>query len=480
MHDGGVKLDISTFERGRDHARFIDNDHGAFWGSITKIAYHGSQHPLRAHTNRVEKIRESHAKPEFREAMSKTIKDLYPQIKQTNLDKYGVECFLQREEVLEINRKKWNSAEALERKQNTKLERKRRANDRKFAKREEERLLKISQGLLVGPASRRSKMQTSGHFHSIDGQPLLSIWQTHFVSAISYSYLCKLVNMHQPLTLVDTQSLVAQYSQMSNIETALSSNTLVERFNKFPFPKANFKPDFKVSDQLYVNVDGLYWHCSKVLDPLYHFNLRELANQSNIQILQFRADEIQYKRPIVDSMISVKAGRSTKVFARKLSIEEVEVAEARPFLESNHLMGFNGATHHIALRDDQNIQSMISINITSNKAKIVRFCGALNTTVIGGYSRLLKYCIKHFHLNQIETFVDLRYGSIDALTSMGFKHINTTLGWKWTDYDRTYNRLRCRANMDGRRLSEVEYAKELKWTKIYDAGQAKLIWTKDI
>ena len=35
----------------------------------------------------------------------------------------------------------------------------------------------------------------------------------------------------------------------------------------------------------------------------------------------------------------------------------------------------------------------------------------------------------------------------------------------------TYNRLRCRANMDNRKLSEKEYSEELGWERIYDAGQ---------
>jgi len=53
---------------------------------------------------------------------------------------------------------------------------------------------------------------------------------------------------------------------------------------------------------------------------------------------------------------------------------------------------------------------------------------------------------------------------------MGFKLEGITLGWKWIDYKYTYNRLQCRANMDDRKLSEKEYAKERKWYKIYDAG----------
>ena len=73
------------------------------------------------------------------------------------------------------------------------------------------------------------------------------------------------------------------------------------------------------------------------------------------------------------------------------------------------------------------------------------------------------------------SFVDLRYGNGSSLLKAGFELKGITLGWKWTDFKSTYNRLRCRANMDDRKLTEKEHANELGLYKIYDAGQAKFI-----
>jgi len=53
----------------------------------------------------------------------------------------------------------------------------------------------------------------------------------------------------------------------------------------------------------------------------------------------------------------------------------------------------------------------------------------------------------------------------------GFIKERETLGWKWTDGKNTFNRLRCRANMDDRGLTQKDHAEELGWYKIYDAGQ---------
>ena len=79
---------------------------------------------------------------------------------------------------------------------------------------------------------------------------------------------------------------------------------------------------------------------------------------------------------------------------------------------------------------------------------------------------------------EIHNWVDLRYGTGNHLQEKGFIKIRDTLGWKWTDNEKTFNRLRCRANKDARKLTQQAHADELGWTKIYDAGQR--LWIKNL
>ena len=106
--------------------------------------------------------------------------------------------------------------------------------------------------------------------------------------------------------------------------------------------------------------------------------------------------------------------------------------------------------------------------------KIERFCSKLDFSVQGGFSKLLSYietnCMGS-SIKEIHNWVDLRYGTGKHLVNKGFVMTKETLGWKWTDGYQTFNRLSCRANMDHRRLSEKEHAKEFGWYRIYDAGQ---------
>lgn len=477
-HNNTVSIDESTYAMMSKMARFIDIDFGEWWCIANKVINFKSRHPSRGEQIRIAKIRESHARPEFRKDMSDTIKAKMSQIQKTNIEKYGVISAL----VLPENKAKSITAikaiaateEAIERSKTTKAA--------AALRRQEARLI----GKSKYPAERKANsikqrnesMQDNGSFYNLEGLTLKDFWNEHCKEDISYTYMCKMYSKHLPKTILEFTSIIKDMDNMSDIELAMSSNSNLTRFDKYPYKYANFRPDFKVSDSLYVNVDGLYWHSDSILDNDYHIKLRQKAENANINILQFRADEVIYKRPIVDSMINVKAGIACKKYARKLSIETIDVTEARVFLSENHLMGFCGATKHIALKD-KDTQSLLSINISGSTGKIIRFCGALHTVTVGGYSRLLKHAIKEYNLKEIITFVDLRYGGVSALENIGFKHVGTTLGWKWTDYDKTYNRRMCRANMDDRKLTQAEHAKELKLHKIYDAGQAKMIWRSD-
>lgn len=402
---------------------------------------------------------------------------------QTKLiERHGVSCMLQHPDVIEKNRYKFCTDEAIQKKANNKKVRQIRHNINRKHIRNTNRTILAEQLSIdesdITSTLHKNTMQEKGLFYNIEGKTLKEHWQELFVSQISYSHLCKIYKNQMPTSLATLQELIKNSCKMSDIELALSDNPNVTRYDKYPCKYANFRPDFQVNDKLYVNVDGLYWHSDNVLDAKYHISIREKAENIGVNILQFRADEIQYKRHIVDSMIAVKAGLAVRKYARKLKIEEIPTVEAKLFLNNNHLMGFCGSTQYIALKENDNIQALLAVLITGASCKVTRFCGALNTTVIGGYSKLLAYVKNKFNIDEIITFVDLRYGTTSSLKNMGFIHAGTTLGWKWTDYDKTFNRLKCRANMDKRKLSESEYAAEYKWTKIYDAGQAKMIWKK--
>jgi hypothetical protein len=113
-----------------------------------------------------------------------------------------------------------------------------------------------------------------------------------------------------------------------------------------------------------------------------------------------------------------------------------------------------------------------------NSIEIARFVTKNFYSVRGGFSKLLKYIERIHNPKCIVSFCDLRYSTCSSYEKLGFKLNSSSLGWRWTDFKNTHNRLACKANMDDRKLTQAQYAEELGWVKIYDAGQAK--YTKEL
>ena len=276
------------------------------------------------------------------------------------------------------------------------------------------------------------------------------------------------------LTNEEILDLLKDYQQnsMTDIECILNTIKEVSHYNKKLKCLSDFyKPDFKLSDFIYVNCDGLYWHSELFRNKWYHFNMRICYEKAGRRIVQFRSDEIQFKFPIVRSMINNMLGKSIRVYARKTIIKEVIQSEATGFLNNNHIMG-NCKAKHVGLYRNKILVCLFSYKIYNKKLDVVRFCSLLDHAVIGGFSKLLKYVEKLCTNLPIHYWVDLRYGTGNFLLNQGFvQKKKDELSWKWTDRKYTHNRRKCQANMDERRLTQAEHAEELGWVQIYDAGQ---------
>jgi hypothetical protein len=301
-----------------------------------------------------------------------------------------------------------------------------------------------------------------------EGKSLSAICREKGVPKSSASIICRDSGLEAAMLYVNNYT-----ASMTDIETILQSKMPNLIFMNCRPEGIKYKVDFKEPmSGAYIEADGLYWHSEVISkDKTSHLKKRKAFEIENARLLQFRADEIKYKFQIVESIVNNLLGKSHKFDARKCDIREVDGKTAKAFLEINHLMGSIKAKH-TGLYLDNELMSLLSWSMKKDVLKIDRFCSKAGTVVRGGFERLLKTLPK---AKEIHYWVDLRYGTGKHLESKGFVVAKETLGWKWTDYDHTFNRLRCRANMDERGLSEREHADELGWVKIYDAGQRLFI-----
>ncbi len=217
--------------------------------------------------------------------------------------------------------------------------------------------------------------------------------------------------------------------------------------------------DFRIGN-LIIELDGLYWHSDAVIgDKLYHVTKRQIYLDHGFTPLFFREDELRDKIPIIKSILFNKLGRSKRIFARNCDIRQLTTQEANNFFFTNHLMGKGSG---VAFGLFYKGTLVCAIRIRRN-LDISRFASLLNTTVVGGFSKLCRRAMTVLRLNQLSTFIDLRYGNGTYLTNLGFTCVNTDLSFRWTDGLNSYHRLRFRGN------SGYDYG----LVKIWDCGQAR-------
>lgn len=230
-------------------------------------------------------------------------------------------------------------------------------------------------------------------------------------------------------------------------------------------------PDFKLNDTTYIDVDGLYWHCEPNLsDKKHHFIKRLDYENAGLFLLQLREDEIKFKPDIIRNIINIYKGTTSSIYARKCSIKRLEWRKARSFFEQTHIQGSGTTAKSLALVYNNELVQILSYRWKKKKEilEIARFSTRLNTRVVGGFSKLLKEIIRIENPPTIHSFCDLRYSQGKVYECNGFVKVKEEIGWCWTDYNNTFNRLKCKA---GQGLSERRQAEKMGWVKLYDAGQ---------
>jgi len=190
--------------------------------------------------------------------------------------------------------------------------------------------------------------------------------------------------------------------------------------------------------KLGVEINGLYWHSEKYKDNNYHLNKTELCEHQGIQLLHIFEDEINDKLDIVMSIIKSKLGIiENKIYARKTILKEIDQITCLNFLNNNHIQGNINSKIKLGLYYDSELVSVMTFGTkrialgnkgkaVDNEYEMLRFCNKLDTTVVGGASKLLKYFIKIYHPKSILTFANKRYSNGNLYKQLGFEFKENT------------------------------------------------------
>ena len=154
--------------------------------------------------------------------------------------------------------------------------------------------------------------------------------------------------------------------------------------------------------------------------------------KKDIQLIHIFEDEWLLKKDIVKSRLMNILGLTTnKIYGRKTEIREVCSKKSKEFLMANHIQGNVNAKIKLGLFYNNELVCLMTIGkrpmINNYEYELLRFCNKINTNVIGGADKLLKYFIKTYEPKQIISYADRRWSQGDLYEKLGFNFINNSI-----------------------------------------------------
>lgn len=241
-----------------------------------------------------------------------------------------------------------------------------------------------------------------------------------------------------------------------------------------------FIPKLNIS----IEFHGLYWHSDIHKDANYHQDKYTFFKQQNITLIQIFENEWIHNQDIVKSIIKSKLGINQTIYARKTTIQEIDIPTYRNFIDTNHIQGYSHSKIKIGLFKDNELVAVMGVSKSRFSSKyeweLIRFCNRLNTNVVGGFNKLLKYVLSNYPITTMGTFCDLRYFDGHGYNSSNFVFTHITKP-NYFYFKQNDNILYPRTQFQKHKLSKklpiydsnkTEYENMLcnKYLRIFDAG----------
>lgn len=240
-----------------------------------------------------------------------------------------------------------------------------------------------------------------------------------------------------------------------------------------------------------IEFNGTYWHEESKVGKLYHFNKSYQCEQNNIRLIHIYEYQWQdaIKKEILRSIIRNSLGVNTNIiYARKCEIKELSKKDVEEFSNLNSLHQHRNASIYIGLFYNNELVELVSFGkafFSQNnniQYECIRSITKINTTVIGGMSKLFNYFIKKYNPINILYYVDYNTHNGNSMNKLNFKFISYSKGGM-INVSNSKETIDKYGLVFGRRPDKYkeikEYIEQGKIFTIYDAGVKKYIWTKE-
>lgn len=193
--------------------------------------------------------------------------------------------------------------------------------------------------------------------------------------------------------------------------------------------------------RLGIEVNGLYWHSVTSSDRdsrNKHLSKTEEMNSIGYHLLHVTDYEWITKQSIIKSIIRSKINKTNRIYARNCVVRDVRNSEASKFTNETHLAGHCNAKNYYGLYYNGELVQLVSLKTPrfsrEYDLEIIRMSTKLDTTVVGGLSKLLTYMRRDHAGKRIISYCDRSKYSGMGYEAAGFRFIRfTEPGFYWTN-----------------------------------------------
>jgi hypothetical protein len=288
-------------------------------------------------------------------------------------------------------------------------------------------------------------------------------------------------NIERPNIIVSKQEIMlTDFLRNANIRYVTSERTILDG-KEIDI----YLPDYRVG----IEVHGVYWHSEQfVKDNYYHAKKRQMALEKNVHLIQITDEELKNNFDIVKERILSKLGKSSKIYARKCKLVEVDSRDCSDFLKKHHIQGPVAASIRIGLEYDSNLIAVMTFSKARYSKKydweLIRYASA--GTVVGGASRCFKYFVNRYTPSSIVSYADLRWNTGEMYTKIGmdFSHTSKPNYWYIVNGKLTHrtqfqkHKLKDVLIIYDENLTEWQNMKNNSYTRFWDCGSNVYVWSK--
>lgn len=150
----------------------------------------------------------------------------------------------------------------------------------------------------------------------------------------------------------------------------------------------------------------------------------------SIKIVHLWEDQWVFHNEKIRSKIKSLIGITKRIHGRETTLVKIDNKQLTDFLNKNHLNVPIKAKYKYGLLKDEELVAVMSFSkgrqIERKKTifhsfELLRFCNQLNTTVVGGFSKLLHHFIKIHNPDDVMTYIDNDWSDGQSFLALGFE-----------------------------------------------------------